>query len=1005
MTTIQTIGVLTPILDGFYNGNLLLGISKKAKEYDCKIIIFGTSARNYSHTFSSAYVDAWIVIMDAVDNQYIENLRKKGKPIIGINTTLDCDYIVSIDNEKMMDLAVHHLIEHGHERIAYVGDNYFFDAKERFTSYLRSLKKHNIEYGKSYFYNALEKSPFDIVTNMIDNKLPCTAIISVNDFVARELVDMFHRFNVNVPNDVAIIGFDDSPTSVTSKPSLTTFHLPIREIGEQAVSAIINLSETTSDSHDNGHYINKYINVNKIINVKSKFMLRESCGCKIDSSKEITDGPSDTIKLLSNMIDRNFNLGQMMQASNYKNVLDLKWLIHTPFQKALLGLWDPNDDKQLKVNKYNTNFEIGKYENIALENCLPINFPPKKTLFNEEFMDGEHAIIIIPIVQEDKELGVLGFVGLQDIFTFSQPLNTTYQLANFFGAALLKEAMYEENKSYSHQLEIISNIMYDGIWTLDYTSKKISIRGGINHILGYSFNGYESTLNDMFNLIHPKDLLAVKKSFQSHIEENTPFEVECRFRHAEGHFIWMYITGQTQYDPFGNASKVLGSIMDISIRKKNEERINELAYSDKLTGLANRFYFEEKLIEILDEANKNKEKVALFLFDLDRFKFINDSYGHQAGDRLLRYVAERVRSLTTEQQLFARLGGDEFVIVMPNIKSIDSAYLFGSKLVTCLSEPFIDDEREYLISSSIGISLHPDDSKDAETMMLHADLAMYHAKSLGRNRLQLFNEQMRNNNSQQLNFEYRLQKAIDKREFTIQYQPIYEFSTGKYIGVEALLRWESPELGLVNPQEFIPFAEKTGFIIPIGEFVLREACFLKQLLNANDLPFVKVFIKISSKQLNHVNFVSRVEKIINEIGCSPEDFFFEMTESTMMDDTTLISRNIKKLINLGLTFTMDDFGTGYSSLSLLKNLPVQIIKINKSFIDNIATDHRDRAIVKSITDMAHTMSLKIVADGIETVAQVDILKELNVNYAQGLRIGQPLANENVIRWFHSKSNR
>ncbi|WP_165763775.1 EAL domain-containing protein [Halalkalibacter urbisdiaboli] len=981
MKTHKTIGVLTPVLDGFYCGNLLTSISNKAKDNNFKVVIIGTSASNYSKTYASDYIDGWIVIMDAVDDKYIKKIRKNGTPIIGINTLLDCDYKISINNEEMIACAVNHLVKHGHDRIAYVGDSYFYDANQRFTSYVKALKNNQIKYQETLVYNTLQLSPYDIVKSMVENSLPCTAIVAVNDFIAVELIHHFEKYNIRVPDDVAIIGFDDSPAATSSNPSLSTIHLSIKDIGEQAVSVLID-------------YFSGEMNQDSTSTITAYPIFRESCGCSYTFNKPI-DTPSETIDYLSNMVARNFNLGQLLQSSNYKDIIEMNWLIHTPFRKGLLGLWDSRNDNELKVHQFNLDLENNKKENIQVENCIPSQFPLKRVLYNEEFMQDDNEIMIIPIIQEGKELGVIAFVGLADITTQATPLNTTYQLANFFAAALHRASMHEEIKSYSQQLEIISSIMYDGIWTLDWKTKKVTSQGGINNILGYSINAYELHISEILKLIHPKEQAKVKISLKEHISHKSPFEVECRFLHAKGHYIWMYITGQAQYNSYGEMTKILGSIMDISTRKKAEERINELAYRDTLTGLSNRLYFEEQLIILLEEAKHNNNKVALLLFDLDRFKIVNDSYGHQAGDRLLQFVAARVRSIAKEDYLIARLGGDEFVVVMPVISSVKEAYEFGSEIVECLSKSFLDQGREYHISSSIGLSVYPDNSLDAETMMLQADMAMYSAKAQGRNRLQLYSEEMNEYNIERLNMETLLRKALDRDELILHYQPLYEMGNGKILGVEALLRWDSPELGMVKPMDFIPLAEETGLIIPIGEWVVKEACLLNKLWENRGLPSFKIFVNISSRQLNDTNFVECVKDILKETDCFPGVLCLEITETTMLEDITYSTKTLQQLVEMGVNICIDDFGTGYSSFSVLKNLPVQMIKIDKSFIDDIATDLKNSTIVQAIIHMSHIMSLKVVAEGVETAEQMEVLKKLEVDYVQGFIISKPVPYEEL----------
>ncbi|MFC4320457.1 EAL domain-containing protein [Litchfieldia salsa] len=986
MRTEKIIGVLTPILDGFYFGNLLISISEKAREYDAKVVVIGTSASNYSRMYGSEIVDGWIVIMDAVDEHYLKELKKLGAPIIGINTLLDCDIKININNEEMMGSAIEHLVMHGHKQIAYVGDYYFHDAKRRFQGYVNALAVHGIDYENSWFYNTQKHSIKEIVERMVTAQIPCTGVVCVNDTVANELIHYIKQHNLEIPNDLAIIGFDDNPTAIESTPSLSTIHLPVFEVGERAVSVLFDILNEENDT--------------TISSLVSAFpIFRESCGCQKVLNELPLKNTSDTINFLSNMVSRNFNLGQLMQSYDYKGLTEMDWLNHTPFSQVLLGLWDKSHEGELSVSVYEKNSDENKHDITHSSNCLPELFPLKEMILNDSFLKEENVIIVIPITQEEKELGVFGFVGLSDITTQVTPLNMTYQLANFFAAALIRANMNEEIKSYSKQLELISNIMYDGIWGLDYKTKQLSIRGGINRTLGYSINNFEISLSKFIELIHPKDYLHVKDCFKHHIAEGKPFEVECRILHTEGYYIWMYITGQALIDTFGNVNEIIGSIMDITERKKVEEKIYQLAYKDTLTGLSNRLYFEEKLPILLDEAKKNNGKVAILLFDIDRFKVINDSYGHQTGDRLLRHVARRVLGIAKESYVIARLGGDEFIIAIPFDSNFDEVYTLGTRIVTLLREPFCDEDREYHISTSLGLSIFPDNGLDAETIILQADIAMYNAKSQGRNRLQLFSNEINNHNSKRVNIEKQLRKALERNEFLIHYQPLYSMEVGNIIGVEALLRWNSSEFGMVMPMDFIPVAEETGLIIPIGEWVLEEVCATNKTWRDMGFPGVKINVNISSKQLNHTNFVQSIKNILDKTGCYPNDLCLEITESTMLKDLILSKKILKELIDLGLSISMDDFGTGFSSLSLLRELPIQTLKIDKSFIDDVTDDIKRSSIVQAIITMSHILSIKVVAEGVERGEQMDVLRELKADYIQGYHISKPLPVQEIEELF------
>lgn len=988
MNAHKTIGVLTPVLDGFYFGNLLISVSEKAKEYNTKVIVFGTSANFYSQPYASDYVDGWIVIMDAVDKNFINRLRLLGKPIVGINTLLDCDHYVTVNNGEMLEEVVTHLEDHGHKQVAYVGDSYFHDAKQRYNGYLAALKNKKL---KPCFYNTMELNIIEIAKKIANDK-SCTAIITVNDFIATELIHHLKRFKINIPEDIAIIGFDDNPTAVSNNPSLTTIHLPVKEVGKKALTILMQVLA------DNSQPVST-------TDVEAFTVYRESCGCTDDTTSIKKGDQAETIEYLSNMVARNFNLGQLMQSYDYHDLISMSWLIHTPFRKGLLGLRDKRL-QDLVVHRFHIDPEQGTQENTKIKNIHSEGFPFYKTLHDDEFMAEENTMIVIPIMQEDIEIGAFAFVGLADITTQLSTLNTTFQLANFFSLALHRVSMYNEIQSYSRQLELVSNIIYDGIWELDLETYEIDFHGGINSTLGYPTEKSKESVPNIKKLINKQDLELVKESFSRHLHNKEPFEIECRFNIGSDDQPWMYITGQSQVDEYGNATKVLGSIKDISERKAAEKRINELAFTDTLTGLANRYYFEEQLAILLDAARSKNSGVAVLLFDLDRFKVINDSYGHQAGDRLLQYVASRVNDISKIEYLSARLGGDEFIIALPitNKESKDNAIHFGAQIVNCLSKPFIDEEREYHISCSVGMSFYPDDSHSAESLMLHADIAMYNAKALGKNQLQIYNSEINSFHYDNLKMEHHLRNALKNKEFELVYQPQIDLKTKQICGVEVLLRWNSPVLGKIKPLDFIPLAEETGLIVPIGDWVLRQACSLSKQWENVGIRSLKVAVNISSRQLNHTHFVDQVRDILYETNCNPDNLCLEITESSMLIDIEHSSTILLELIGLGVSISMDDFGTGYSSLSLLKDLPIQTLKIDKSFINDMTISSKNSSIVQAITNMAHIMSLEVVAEGVETQEQLDILNMLEIDFVQGYFISKPLNHDDLERYMSERVN-
>ncbi|WP_419882167.1 EAL domain-containing protein [Peribacillus sp. B-H-3] len=429
---------------------------------------------------------------------------------------------------------------------------------------------------------------------------------------------------------------------------------------------------------------------------------------------------------------------------------------------------------------------------------------------------------------------------------------------------------------------------------------------------------------------------------------------------------------------------------DITERKKTEKTIQHMAYYDSLTGLPNRNMLNRKLNSILN--NPGDKSLAVIFLDLDRFKLINDTKGHTTGDLLLRKAGERLTYSVQNEGVVSRQGGDEFLILLENTDK-QKAEKVARRILDSFAPPFYLDMEEYFITPSIGISLCPADGEDQDTLIKHADNAMYLAKDAGKNTFRFYSRDLDNMSMRKMELEKGLRKALEQKEFFLQYQPQVELGTGKVIGVEALIRWRHPVLGIVPPNEFIPLAEETGLIVPLGEWVLKEACRQNRCWQKAGCTPVPVAVNISVRQLQEDSFIEMLQKIIAESGLSPQYLELEITESIMqnIERSSLILNELKKL---GLALSIDDFGTGYSSLSYLKHLPIDRIKIDKSFIDDIMDPLNHGSIVKAIIDMSLNLRFEVIAEGIENAEQVHFLLQNSCEIGQGYYYRKPLdANE------------
>ncbi len=454
--------------------------------------------------------------------------------------------------------------------------------------------------------------------------------------------------------------------------------------------------------------------------------------------------------------------------------------------------------------------------------------------------------------------------------------------------------------------------------------------------------------------------------------------------------------------------EVLVVVRDISDRKEAEEHILKLAYFDTLTGLPNRTLFKDRLNQSMQRARRDGKAVGVIFLDLDRFKNINDTLGHHAGDLLLKAVAERISGCLRSSDaigrpgaaephpVLSRLGGDEFSIIVEQIDSIHDINKITMRLIEDLSHDFVVEGHEVFVTASAGVSLFPHDSEDAESLLKNADIAMYYAKEHGRNNVQFYNHAMNAKAYERLVMENSLRKALERKEFLLYYQPVVELHTGSVKSVEALIRWHHPDLGMVSPAEFIPMAEETGLIIPIGDWVLRTACTQGVEWRKLGIPPVRIGVNLSAHQLRKKDILETVQAILDETGFDPHFLELEVTESAVMQNPEAAACTLSSFKAMGIRIAIDDFGTGYSSLGYLKRFPVDVLKIDRSFVKDISTDSGDAAITMAIIAMAEQLKLKTIAEGVETKEQFVFLRNKACDGVQGYLIGPPAPTEKVV---------
>ncbi|MEN6562893.1 MAG: EAL domain-containing protein [Christensenella sp.] len=518
----------------------------------------------------------------------------------------------------------------------------------------------------------------------------------------------------------------------------------------------------------------------------------------------------------------------------------------------------------------------------------------------------------------------------------------------------------------------------------------LSVNPETQRLLGYSQNDLKgATLAKLFGSDRKSNNLNISELLNACPVRN----MESFIISSKGVNIPIILSISECKDNFnGRVGFVLAS-KDVTAYKLAEEKINYLATHDSLTGLPNRLMLSQLLNHSIQTAKRHNRKLAVIFVDIDRFKLINDTKGHDAGDQLLQEIAMRYKQTLREEDVVSRQGGDEFVVLIEDVQKQSDLELVANNILITTYKPIVLQGEECRVTASIGISLYPRDGIDEQSLMKHADMAMYFAKEEGKNNFQFYSEDIQLQSAGRLAIETNLRLALERNELSLHYQAKVNFKTGIITGVEALLRWQNPILGSVTPTQFIPVAEESGIIVPIGKWVLRTACAQNVAWQKQGLPSVCMAVNLSLRQLTDANLINDIKAALNDSGMVPNLLELEITESMMMSNPTKMLDVLVKIKSMGVRLAIDDFGTGYSSLAQLKHFPIDTIKIDRSFIRNVTDNAEDKAITHAIIAMGETLGLTVVAEGVETIEQLNYLKDQSCNEMQGFYFSKPIVPE------------
>ena len=563
-----------------------------------------------------------------------------------------------------------------------------------------------------------------------------------------------------------------------------------------------------------------------------------------------------------------------------------------------------------------------------------------------------------------------------------------------------EEALRESEERYALAVQGAN----DGLWDWDLRSDRIYFSPRYATMVGWDGEKQPSTAADWFATIHSEDLPVVQEAITAHLEGGTPhFAIEYRSRHRDGSYRWILARALAVRNQAGRPYRMAGSLTDVTGRKRVEEELAYSAFHDPLTGLPNRALFLDRLGQLMAQSRRRAGySYAVFFMDLDRFKNINDSLGHNIGDRLLITIAHSLQAFVRHGDTIARLGGDEFAMLANDVSGEPDLSTIAERLLDRLKSPYRVGEHEIFTSASVGIATGAAHYKHPDEILRDADTAMYRAKARGKACYELFDGTMHHRAVALLALETDLRRALDRKEFVVHFQPIVDIRKGKVHSFEALVRWQHPTRGLLQPRDFIAVAEETGIIVPIGTWVLTESCRYAHEWQKYH-PAASVSVNLSPRELQQANIVETVANIIQTTKISPSTLILELTEGALSEDPAGVGEKLVRLRALGVKVYIDDFGTGYSSLSHLQRLPCDTLKIDRSFVGRLGTEKGSGEIVHAIVSLARNLGMNVVAEGIETKQQLEALRKLGCDLGQGFWFSAPLEPEAVLAMVQKES--
>jgi len=978
-----TIGVILPMLSGFYMGEINATLRCMAKQHNVNLLFIRSGEkRDFDLPIGIEHLDALLVVLHAASSALVERFLAQDIPVLSIGASyapLAVEQFESRQSDGVV-LLYQWLMEQGHSRIGFCGDLSVNDVRSRLKGYQSAVYQHHGQFNVDDLFcvsNCSLAGGREAAVEFMRRKAQCTAIICATDHNAIGLIEQLKHQHVDVPREVAVVGVDNIFMGQQVTPPLTTL--------DQQLECLIQTAFLRALQRISGAPFSRHIHL-----VDQKLIIRQSCGNRHAAQQT----PDNVASIRHHLLDLDgrtpaevFENFYSQAQNGFQSILDAHSLYGNQLEWACLA---QSDNGLIRVESW-----VKKGMTKPVHALSTMDAAGPITEFPFIHTHDHFVATVIPIFTGRQQSWQL--ITVVDDLSQPQHIATQYVFNNYLDMlalfierdALLKTSTLRQldSKQLLQQLKVVSNSSNDGIWQWDLNQHVVRFNQRLINMLGYKqwTPEHDVDVESLFELIHEEDLSAFESQIDRHLNSDAPFKIEFRLRHHDQRYLWVLASGAIVYSEQQRVRQFIGSMTDITNQKENVEKIHRMAYFDALTGLGNRRKIREEIATSI--RHFPQQRFALMLMDLNRFKLINDSFGHHVGDALLCHVSQALLATLEKQHSAARLGGDEFLVFYPIERPVQAIEL-ASQILRAIEKPMCHEDIVLTSQASIGIAFYPEDGHEIDDLIKCADAAMYQAKRLGGRKVVQYSNQMQLDAQSTVKVEYYLNLAIARDELEVHYQPQLCSQSQQVMGVEALARWNSPQLGQVLPEQFISIAENSDMINKLGDSILHRVC--RDIQSSAWLRSLKhIAINISAKQLIRRSFADELLQTILQYQLPLSLFCIEITETAAIQQYELCISSLNKLREAGVTISLDDFGTGFSSLSMLKMLPLNEIKIDRSFIFDLGDDPAQLNFVGHMIGMGRSLGYEIVVEGVETQEHVQHLSGFGLMGLQGYYFSRP----------------